>query len=209
MHCYAKGTNCLSLKIVVSLSKSASITFLAPVCEHCSLFFLQAQLFLNNTLVIKESKYHLSDSWLLPAKLYGLSWWYYFTFEDIHTGKKSENGKLWKDANNLLCSPYKGQEGPEGRQRYSPNLSVTSALDRSGWSMPHTSRFAPGKEAQSPLYRGLGGHQGQSGQVLKIMPLPGFDPWTAQPLASHYTNYAITIYQVHYLNTFAFWEHIL
>lgn len=69
LHCYAKGTNCLSLKIVVSLSKPASITFLAPVCEKCSLFFLQAQFFLNNTLVIEESKHQLSDPWLLPAKL--------------------------------------------------------------------------------------------------------------------------------------------
>ena len=105
MYCYAKRTNCLSLKIVVSLSKSALITFLAPVCEYCSLFFLQTHFFLNNTLVIEKSKHHLSDPWLLLAKLYGLSWWYYSTFEDTHTGKKSENGKLWKDANNSLCSP--------------------------------------------------------------------------------------------------------
>ena len=66
--------------------------------------------------------------------------------------------------------------------------------------MPHTDHFAPGKETQSPLYRGLGGLQDQSGQVPKTMPLPGFNPWNAQPLASHYTNYTITIYQEHYLN---------
>jgi hypothetical protein len=76
-------------------------------------------------------------------------------------------------------------------------VSVTSALDGGGWLIPHTGRFAPGKETQSPLYRGLGGLQGRSGQVLKIMPLPGFNTWTAQPLASHNTNYAITMYQVH------------
>jgi len=30
-----------------------------------------------------------------------------------------------------------------------------------------------------------------SGQVQKILPPPGFDPWTVQPLVSHYTDYAI------------------
>jgi hypothetical protein len=56
----------LTLKICLN-------NILAPVCEYCSLFFLQAQFFLKNTLVIEENKHHLSDPWLLPAKLYGLS----------------------------------------------------------------------------------------------------------------------------------------
>jgi hypothetical protein len=42
-----------------------------------------------------------------------------------------------------------------------------------------------------PLYRRLGKPQGLSGQVLKISPPPGFDPRTAQPVASRYTDYAI------------------
>jgi len=42
-----------------------------------------------------------------------------------------------------------------------------------------------------PLYRRLGGSQGQSGQVQKISPPLGFCPWTVQPVASHYTDYAI------------------
>jgi hypothetical protein len=41
-----------------------------------------------------------------------------------------------------------------------------------------------------PLYRRLGGPQGQSGQMWKISSPPGFDPWTVQPVGSHYTDYA-------------------
>jgi len=47
----------------------------------------------------------------------------------------------------------------------------------------------PGK-TRYPLYRRLDGPQGQSGQVQKILPSPGFNPWTIQPVASSYTDYA-------------------
>ena len=49
--------------------------------------------------------------------------------------------------------------------------------------------FTPGK-TRYPLYRRLGGPQDRSGEVRKISPPPGFDPWTAQPVASRYTPYA-------------------
>jgi len=48
----------------------------------------------------------------------------------------------------------------------------------------------PGKETQYPLYRRLHGPQGCSGQVRKILFLPGFNPWTVQPVASCYTDFA-------------------
>ena len=51
---------------------------------------------------------------------------------------------------------------------------------RPGRSLP------PGK-TRYPLYRRLGGTQGQSGQVRKISPPPGFEPLTVQPVASRYT----------------------
>jgi len=38
----------------------------------------------------------------------------------------------------------------------------------------------PSGKTQYPLYRRLGGPQGQSGQVQKISPPPGFDPRTVQ-----------------------------
>jgi hypothetical protein len=54
--------------------------------------------------------------------------------------------------------------------------------------MPRPGRFTPGKETRYPLHRRLGGLQGQSGWLQKILPPLGFDP---QPVASHYTDYAI------------------
>jgi len=57
--------------------------------------------------------------------------------------------------------------------------------------MPHLGCFTPGKETQCPLFRGLGGSQGQSRRVWKISLVPGFDPWTVQPGVSHYIDYAI------------------
>jgi hypothetical protein len=62
---------------------------------------------------------------------------------------------------------------------------------RRGWGVSVTpqTNFTPGK-TWYPLYRRLGGPQGQSGQVRKISPPPGFDPRTVQPVASHYTDWA-------------------
>jgi len=48
----------------------------------------------------------------------------------------------------------------------------------------------PGK-TRYPLYRRLCGPQGQSGQVRKFSPTPGFDPQTVHPVASRYTDWAI------------------
>jgi len=48
----------------------------------------------------------------------------------------------------------------------------------------HTPAALPPGKTRFPLYRRLGGPQGQSGWVQKISPLPGFDPRTVQPVAS-------------------------
>ena len=57
------------------------------------------------------------------------------------------------------------------------------SASRPGRSLP------PGK-TRYPLYRRMGGLQGQSGQVRKISPPPGFDPRTVQTVASHFTELA-------------------
>ena len=63
-------------------------------------------------------------------------------------------------------------------------LQVCKGLaSRPGRSLP------PGK-TRYPLYRSLGGSQDRSGQMRKNSPPPGFDPWTTQPVASRYTDYA-------------------
>jgi hypothetical protein len=46
----------------------------------------------------------------------------------------------------------------------------------------------PQGKSQYPLYRRLGGPQGQSEWLQKISPPLGFDPLTVQPVASHYTD---------------------
>ena len=85
--------------------------------------------------------------------------------------------------------PLTGHEGPEGKERYSSTLSLTSALDVGGWSTPRPGRFTTAKETRYPLYRRLGGPQERSGEVRKISPPPpGFDPRTVQPVASRYTD---------------------
>jgi hypothetical protein len=45
--------------------------------------------------------------------------------------------------------------------------------------------LSPGKN-RYPLYRRLGGSHERSGRVRKNSIPPGFDPRTAQPVASHY-----------------------
>ena len=71
---------------------------------------------------------------------------------------------------------------------YGSTLSLTSALDRGGWSTPRPGRSKPGKETRYPLHRRLCGPQGRSGLLQKISPLPEFDLRTVQPVASRYTD---------------------
>ena len=51
--------------------------------------------------------------------------------------------------------PRTGYEDPEGKYMYSSTLSLTSALDGSGWLTPRPGRFTPGKEMWYPLCRKL------------------------------------------------------
>jgi len=55
----------------------------------------------------------------------------------------------------------------------------------------HAPAALPPVKTRYPLYRRLGGPQGRSGRVRKILPPPGFDPFTVQVVASHYTNWAV------------------
>ena len=52
-------------------------------------------------------------------------------------------------------------------------------------------RFTPEKDTRYPLYRKLGGPQGQFGQVRKISPPEESNPLNVQPVASRYTDWAI------------------
>jgi hypothetical protein len=48
----------------------------------------------------------------------------------------------------------------------------------------HAPTALPPGMTRYPFYRGLGRPQGRSGRVLKILPPPGFEPRTVQPVAS-------------------------
>ena len=65
----------------------------------------------------------------------------------------------------------------------------------------HAPAVLPQGKTQYSLYRRLGGPQGQSGQVRKILPPLGFDPLTVQPVVSHYTDWAIPAHQLKFLTT--------
>jgi len=65
--------------------------------------------------------------------------------------------------------PVTCHEGTKG-EKYSSTLSLTSSLDRGGWSAPRPGRFTQGEETRYALYRRrLGGPYGQSGQVRNIL----------------------------------------
>ena len=57
----------------------------------------------------------------------------------------------------------------------------------------HAPTALPPGKTQSPLYMRLGELQRRYGRVRKILPLPGFDPWTTQPVASRYFDWAIPV----------------
>jgi hypothetical protein len=65
--------------------------------------------------------------------------------------------------------PTTGHEGPQGVERYSSSLSLTSALDGVHGQRHATAAFPPGKRRSSHLRWRLGGLQGRSGPVRKTL----------------------------------------
>jgi len=65
------------------------------------------------------------------------------------------------------------------------------------WVVNATPRpLYPREKTRYPFYTRLGGTQGRSGRVRKISPPTGFHPRTVQPVASRYTNYAISAHTI-------------
>ena len=100
---------------------------------------------------------------------------------------------IWKGKGKGKVQPRTGHEGPEGEQMYSSTLPWNSALDGMGGQRHAPAALPPGK-TRFLLYRRLGGPQSRFGRVRKISPPQGFDPWTVQPVASRYTDWAIPAY---------------
>ena len=61
----------------------------------------------------------------------------------------------------------------------------------------HAPAALPPGKTRYPLYRRLGGPQGRSGRVRKILPPPGYDPREVQPVASRYTDWTIPAPEIH------------
>jgi hypothetical protein len=55
--------------------------------------------------------------------------------------------------------PRTGHEGPEWVTIYGSTLSLTSALDRGGWSTIHTGLFTAGRATRYPLHRTVRGRE--------------------------------------------------
>ena len=67
---------------------------------------------------------------------------------------------------------------------YSLTLSLTSTLDGVGGQRHALAALPPPGKTWYPFYSRLGEPQGQSGQVRKINPPPGFNLRTVKPVAS-------------------------
>jgi hypothetical protein len=106
--------------------------------------------------------------------------WHWNSDDDKNGGK----GKI---------HPRTDPEDPEGEEKYNPTLSLTSALDSVG-GFSHAPAALPPGMTLHPLYSRLGGPGGPSGRVGKILPPPVFGPRTVQPVASHYTYWAIPVH---------------
>ena len=96
------------------------------------------------------------------------------------------------DTVNVQVHPRTGHEDPKGEKRYSSTLSLNLALDGGVGGQRRAPATLPPGETRYPLCRRLGGPQCRSGRMRKISLPPRFDPRTVQPIASRYTDWAIT-----------------
>ena len=60
----------------------------------------------------------------------------------------------------------------------------------------HAPAALPPGKTRYPFCRRLGGPQGPSGGMWKILPPPGLDPRNVQPVVSSYTERAIAAYYI-------------
>jgi hypothetical protein len=60
----------------------------------------------------------------------------------------------------------------------------------------HASAALPPGKNRYPLYRRLGGPQSRSGEMRKISHPPGFDPRIIQLVASRYTDWVNSAYDI-------------
>jgi hypothetical protein len=106
-------------------------------------------------------------------------------------GKTMNKIQVRKTEENIIkrkVRPTTGHDSPDGEEKSSSTLSLTLELDGGGWLRSRPGHFTNGKETRCPLYRRLGGPQCRSRRVQKTSSPPGFDPRTAQLVASRCTD---------------------
>jgi hypothetical protein len=96
---------------------------------------------------------------------------------------------MGKDLWLKLKVPHNRPKGPEGGRGVA--LLFLDLGTRRGWMVSTLPWPLYLGKTPYPLYRRLGGPQGWSGCVWKILSPPGFDPRTVQPVARRYTDWAI------------------
>jgi hypothetical protein len=85
-----------------------------------------------------------------------------------------------------------GHDSPEGKQRYTSSLSLTSALNGVGGQRHAPVALPPGR---NPSNRSLNVSSVRSGQVRNISLPPGSDPRILQSIANRYIVSAIQIHE--------------
>ena len=70
-------------------------------------------------------------------------------------------------------NPEQATKDRKGTRGIALIFSLTTVLDRGGWSSPRSDRFTLGREIRYPLYRRLGEPQGRPGRVRKTSPPTG------------------------------------
>jgi hypothetical protein len=93
--------------------------------------------------------------------------------------------KACKRLGKSKIKPRTGHVIPEGEEMYSSTLSLTLALDGGGLSMPCPGCFTPGETDMVPTVK-------ETGRVPELIWTGAeYLPPPVQPIASHYTKYAM------------------
>jgi hypothetical protein len=99
--------------------------------------------------------------------------------DTLHKGGNDDDDDDNNNNNNKF-HPRTDNEVPEGDQRYSCTLSLTSALDGAGGQCHPPIALPPGM-TQYPLYGRLGGPLRPVWTVAENLPPPAFNPGPSRP----------------------------
>ena len=100
-------------------------------------------------------------------------------------------GQRWDELVTVKFMLQEAMKAQRGSRGIALPFFLTWTLDGVG-AQHHAPAVLPPGKSRYPLYMRLGGPQGRSARVQKISPPPpGLDPWTVQPVASRYTDWAI------------------